>query len=93
MPNPLIKGISPFTIAVSDEQLHDLSRRLKDTRWSDYIGNKDWFYGVNAAYLRGLVGYWIDGFDWRVAERALNGFANYRESRCSLVQLGLSQGS
>jgi hypothetical protein len=33
---------------------------------------------VNGAYLKQLVDYWIDDFDWRKAERQINGYANYR---------------
>jgi pimeloyl-ACP methyl ester carboxylesterase len=29
-------------------------------------------------YLRGLLGYWADGFDWRAQERWLNGFGHFR---------------
>ena len=53
-------------------------QRLKNTRWPDDIGNEDWFYGVNGAYLKDPVAYWIDGYDWKAAEAELNGYANYR---------------
>jgi hypothetical protein len=78
MVNPGIQNLPRFTIDIADEQLEDLSRRLKDTRWPEDIGNTDWFYGVNGAYLKELVQYWIEGFDWRAAERQLNAFANFR---------------
>src|SRR5438128_5553674 len=70
--------LEPFTVAVSADQLADLKARLRATRWPDDVGNEDWFYGVNGAYLKQLVDYWINGFDWRKAERQINGYANYR---------------
>jgi pimeloyl-ACP methyl ester carboxylesterase len=78
MPSPKLDSLSRFIISIPEEQLIDLRRRLSSTRWPDDVGNKDWFYGVNGAYLNRLVEYWIDGFDWRAAEKMLNGFANYR---------------
>ena len=37
-----------------------------------------WAYGTDVAYLRGLVDYWRDGFDWRAEEAALNVFPQFR---------------
>lgn len=64
--------MEPFTIAVADEVLGDLDRRLAATRWPDDFANDDWGYGVNVAYLKSLVGYWRDGYDWRARERLMN---------------------
>src|SRR6266581_1341306 len=73
-----LEGLEPFIIAVPGEQLLDLKDRLRSTRWPDDLGNEDWFYGVNGAYLKQLVDYWIEGFDWRQAERRLNAYTHYR---------------
>jgi pimeloyl-ACP methyl ester carboxylesterase len=78
MPSAGLNGLTRFKIAVPEEQLRDLTQRLKNTRWPEDIGNDDWFYGVNGSYLKDLVAYWIDGFDWKAAEAKLNGYANYR---------------
>ncbi|MDG4784622.1 epoxide hydrolase [Micromonospora sp. WMMD1102] len=63
---------------VPDEVLADLRRRLDLTRWPDDPGNEDWDYGVNGDYLRELVDYWRDGYDWRTAEAAINAYQHYR---------------
>ncbi|MGK2855918.1 MAG: epoxide hydrolase family protein [Thermoanaerobaculia bacterium] len=65
-------GIEPFTVRVSDEVLHDLRERLARTRWPDEVEGAGWDYGANLAYMRELVGYWRDVFDWRVQERRIN---------------------
>ncbi|EIV91696.1 epoxide hydrolase family protein [Frankia sp. QA3] len=65
-------------IHVPDEVLDDLRRRLMATRWPLDAGNDDGFYGVRRSYLRELVAYWADGFDWRAAERAINAYEHYR---------------
>jgi len=70
--------IHPFTIAVADDVLADLRRRLAATRWPDEVDGAGWDYGANLAYLKDLVAYWRDGFDWRAQEATLNQYAQYR---------------
>ncbi|MGW4407885.1 epoxide hydrolase family protein [Nonomuraea sp. NPDC004702] len=70
--------LRPEPLHVPDEVLDDLRRRLTLTRWAPSAGNDDGFYGVPGAYLRELVAYWADGFDWRAAERAINAYEHYR---------------
>ncbi len=74
----MIMGIQPFTIAVAADVLADLRRRLAATRWPDEVDDAGWDYGANLAYLKGLVAYWRDGFDWRAQEATLNQYAQYR---------------
>ncbi len=70
--------LEPTPIHVTDEVLADLRRRLTATKWPLDVGNEDGYYGVRRAYLQELVAYWADGYDWRAAERAINGYQNYR---------------
>lgn len=70
--------LEPFAVAATQAALDDVHRRLAGVRWPDDPGNEDWSYGVNAAYLRELVGYWRDVFDWRAVERKINAFGNFR---------------
>ena len=67
-----------FTVHVSDQEIDDLRRRLASTRWAPEIGNDDWSYGASGAYLKELVQYWLDEFDWRAQESAINEFAHFR---------------
>ena len=79
--------LEPTPIRVSDEVLHDLRSRLALTRPPLDEGNEDWFYGVPDSYLRELVDYWRDGYDWRKAEAAINAYEHYQVtspvSRCT----------
>jgi pimeloyl-ACP methyl ester carboxylesterase len=68
----------PFTIDVPDEVLIDLRARLRGTRWPDPAPGRPWDQGTDLAYLRSLVGYWSDTFDWRSQERRLNGVHQFR---------------
>src|SRR6185312_1898693 len=68
-----------FKIQIAQETLEDLRRRLARTRWTDEIqGADDWDYGTNLDYLKTLVQYWQDKFDWRAQEEIINRFAHFR---------------
>jgi len=58
--------------------LDDLRERLKRTRWPRDFANNDWRYGTNLEYIRELVDYWINKFDWRGIEAKINSFSNYK---------------
>jgi pimeloyl-ACP methyl ester carboxylesterase len=68
---------TPFQLKVDEEALVDLRRRLKTTRWPDEPPLEPWSTGTSLAYMRELVDYWVEGFDWRVWEAKLNGFRQY----------------
>ena len=68
----------PFSIAVPDEILDDLRHRLALTRWPDEISESGWQFGSNLHYLKELIAYWQNKYDWRAHERLLNSFAHYR---------------
>jgi pimeloyl-ACP methyl ester carboxylesterase len=70
--------IQPFRIDVEESILSDLGRRLENTRWSPQIEDLDWDGGTDSAYLRRLVDYWREGYNWRDEERKLNQLAHYR---------------
>lgn len=70
--------IRPFTFRASDAALADLRLRLTNTRWPDDPDAEPWLHGTDGAYLRELVRYWIEHFDWRAQERALFRFAHFR---------------
>lgn len=61
-----------FRVAVEEEVLDDLRRRLRRTRWLDQIPESGWAYGTDTEYLRELCQYWEAEYDWREAERELN---------------------
>jgi len=71
-------SITPFQISISDEDLEDLQLRLSITRLPDQLNNISWEYGTDLNYMRELIGYWQDGFDWREQERQLNQFDQFK---------------
>lgn len=70
--------ITPFAIRVVDEALSDLRTRIRNTRWPDRSPSTAWEQGTDLEYLKRLLSYWADGFDWRAQERHLNAFKHYR---------------
>ena len=68
----------PFTISIPEETLTDLRERLTKTRWPQDFANDGWEYGTNAAYLKELVEYWIDQYDWRQHEQEMNAFSHFK---------------
>lgn len=69
--------IRPFRIDVSQDELDDLQGRLGRTRWPGEIPGQGWARGVPLDYLKQLVAYWADGFDWRAQEAWLNSYPQF----------------
>ena len=70
--------IVPFKISASDEQLDDLKRRLRATRWPERECVDDWSQGLPLAYAKEVCAYWLDKYDWRAREAQLNRFAQFK---------------
>jgi microsomal epoxide hydrolase len=68
----------PFTVAVPDDVLDDLNDRLARTRWPIEAKAAPWQYGTDLAWLKSVVAYWRDSYDWRVWEARLNRFPQYK---------------
>jgi microsomal epoxide hydrolase len=72
------EAIEAFRIHIDDAVLEDLRRRLAQTRLPDPIEGTGWEYGTPPGWLRDLVDYWRDTYDWRAQEARLNRFAQFR---------------
>lgn len=68
----------PFSIHVDEPVLADLRSRIVRTRWPDQLPGIGWEQGSDLGYLRRLLAYWADEFDWRAQERRLNQFDHFR---------------
>jgi pimeloyl-ACP methyl ester carboxylesterase len=77
------QDVRPFTIAISQQSLDDLKRRLDQTRFTTDIPGSGADDGASADYgtsldlIKRLVEYWRDGYDWRAFETRLNGYPNF----------------
>ena len=72
------ESIDQFHIGLEDSLLQDLRDRLRRTRFPDQIEGTNWEYGIPISYLRELVEYWRDIYDWRAQEAHLNSFGQFR---------------
>lgn len=70
-------AILPFTLAIPQEQIDDLHRRLDATRWPERETVDDWSQGVPLAVLRDLAAYWRNSYDWRACEARLNALGQF----------------
>jgi microsomal epoxide hydrolase len=68
----------PFRLAVPDQAIADLHTRLALTRFPDQAPGAAWAYGTDLDYMRTLVAYWKDSFDWRAQEAALNAWPQFK---------------
>lgn len=69
----------PFRIEIPDADIADLKARLAKTRFpNEPLGNEHWDWGTNLAYMRRLIAYWRDEFDWRKSETELNRFKHFK---------------
>jgi pimeloyl-ACP methyl ester carboxylesterase len=67
--------VERFAVAVGEEVLEDLRRRLDATRWPDEPPEAGPEHGFGLSDARALAAYWRDEYDWRAAEAVLNSFA------------------
>lgn len=68
----------PFRQQTPQAVLDDLRSRLRATRWPDSPADAGWSIGTDISYLRELVDYWADGFDWPAQEALLNRLPRFR---------------
>jgi pimeloyl-ACP methyl ester carboxylesterase len=71
-------SIEDFQIKTPESDLTDLKERLSRTRWLNEVSNSGWSQGTNLSYLKELVAYWENEFDWRLQEAKLNQFRHFR---------------
>ena len=69
---------APFRLAVPDAALADLRERLARTRFPDEPPGEPWSTGASLSFLKQLIPYWADRFDWRAWEAKLNAFPQYK---------------
>jgi len=66
----------PLHVSFPEEQLVDLRRRIKATRWPDREIVSDDTQGVQLATMQALATYWANNYDWRKAETKINSYPN-----------------
>jgi pimeloyl-ACP methyl ester carboxylesterase len=70
-------AITAFTADVPETDLDDLRQRLARARFTPDLPGTGWAYGTPTAWLRDLVAYWREGYDWRAWEAKLNAYPQF----------------
>jgi pimeloyl-ACP methyl ester carboxylesterase len=65
-------AIRPFRVNVPEEELTELRRRIKATKWPERETVTDQSQGVQLATIQALARYWGTQYDWRKVEARLN---------------------
>jgi pimeloyl-ACP methyl ester carboxylesterase len=68
--------ITPFRIDIPQTQIDDLKERLTMTRWPASVGT-GWSHGQAVHFIRELAEQWLNGYDWRAHEAAINRYPQY----------------
>jgi pimeloyl-ACP methyl ester carboxylesterase len=69
--------IEPYRVDVSDATLTDLKERLARARFPEQLPDAGWDYGMELTYLRELISYWANDYDWRATEARLNALDHF----------------
>ena len=70
----------PYQFRFEANAVDELRTRIAQTRWPRRFTAQNWDFGVDQDYLRDVVDYWRDGFDFEDAERRINAVPNYLTS-------------
>lgn len=70
-------SMQPFKVQIPHAAIEDLHRRLDMTRWPAETPDVGWSRGVPQPYLRDLVHYWRNSFDWRATEEKINQYDQF----------------
>ena len=69
-----------FKLAVPPGAIADLNERLGRTRFPDQAPGSAWAYGTDVVWMRGLVDFWRNEFDWRARKIDLTPSLNIRHA-------------
>jgi len=75
--SPGAGAIRPFRVAIPEEAITDLRRRITATRLPSKELVADRSQGVQLATIRELARYWTSEYDWRACEAKLNALPQF----------------
>ncbi|XP_024104411.1 epoxide hydrolase 1 isoform X4 [Pongo abelii] len=71
-------SIRPFKVETSDEEIHDLHQRIDKFRFTPPLEDSCFHYGFNSNYLKKVISYWRNGFDWKKQVEILNRYPHFK---------------
>lgn len=73
---------TPFKIDIPQATLNAIAAKVKAYDWHEMPRGpgleNSWAYGANLDFMKALCDYWLNGYDWRKAEAALNRFPQFK---------------
>lgn len=71
-------SVTPFKLAMSNDRLDALHRKLELTEFPDELDGAGWDYGAPLADVKRLTAYWKNDFDWKKQEAEINKLPQYQ---------------
>ena len=68
----------PFSIDIPDATLEAIREKVAAYPWHEMPDDGGWQYGTNLDYMKELADYWVNEFDWRKQEAAINRFSHFK---------------
>ncbi|KAI9188881.1 hypothetical protein H9P43_000303 [Blastocladiella emersonii ATCC 22665] len=76
-PGSELAGPIPFQFRLKQDEIDDLRRRLRATRWPDQLDGAEWEYGANLEKTKELADYWANQYDFQKHFDHINSFPHY----------------
>ncbi|XP_044303617.1 epoxide hydrolase 1-like [Varanus komodoensis] len=70
--------IRPFQVQTSEKEIQDLHLCLDLARYTPPLEGAAFNYGFNSNYLKKVVSYWRNQFDWQKQVKILNQYSHYK---------------
>nr|XP_020642300.1 epoxide hydrolase 1 [Pogona vitticeps]XP_020642301.1 epoxide hydrolase 1 [Pogona vitticeps]XP_020642302.1 epoxide hydrolase 1 [Pogona vitticeps] len=70
--------IHPFKVETSEADIIYLHRRLDEARYAEPLEDSYFHYGFNSTYLKKVVSYWRNHFNWKKQVEILNKFPQFK---------------
>lgn len=71
-------NIKPFCLNINPEEIIKLNQRLDHIRWPDEIPDSNWEYGIPRSFMKDIIDYWKNDFNWQKVQKKINSFSNYK---------------
>jgi len=75
-----MNDIHSFQINIPDETLAGIKNAVANYPWHEMPDDGGWQYGTNLSYMQELCAYWVNEFDWRKQEAAINRWPQFKAS-------------
>ena len=70
--------IEKFEINIPEEKILKINDKVKNYPWNLISNLPNWEHGTNLIYLKEICNYWTKNFDWKIYEKKINSFQNFK---------------